>query len=159
MADFFSSLLNSKTGNSLYSTLSNKAGDALGSLDQPWRSAAGDLVNRIFPGFGGGAPDYRDNTYASLLQKKLSLSEGEKEFYVSYPHEGYVEAQTAERPAVQKKFDWRARLRPKAGGVSRFYSAIVKGNDQSGNPISTEELDYLMRSDLRKQRSGLATYS
>lgn len=148
MADFFGSLLNSKAGNSLYSTLSNKAGQALGGLDQPWRSAAGSIVNRIFPGFGGGAPDYRDNTYAGLLQQKLAYSEAEKEFYVGYPHEGFITEESKASvgiASVQKKYDWRARLRPKEGGVARFYSAIVGGKDAEGNDVSTEELDFLMR--------------
>lgn len=147
MADLFTSLLNSRTGNSLYSALSNKAGEAIGGLDQPWRSAAGGLVNNFFPGFGGGAPDYSDNTYAGLLRRRISQSENEKEQYVSYPHEGIADpvGPPIENAAVQEKYDWRARLRPKAGGVSRFYSAIINSKDPEGNPISTEELDYLMR--------------
>lgn len=140
MADIFNSLLNSRAGNSLYSTLSNKAGDALGSLDQPWRSAAGDLVNTILPGFGGGAPDYRDNTYASLLQEKLAKSRQEQA-YVNYPHEGIAGGPPGPAQAAQGKYDWRARLRPKEGGVARFYSAVIEDSD--GN--TTASYDYLLR--------------
>lgn len=141
MSDFFSSLINSRAGNALYSSLSNKAGEALNSLDQPWRSAAGSLVNSIFPGFGGGAPNYSDNTYAQFIKRKIAISEQEKEI-VNYPHEGLGVDPGGEQG---KTFDWRARLRPKNGGAARFYSPVVQGSDGQGNTITNQDLDYLMR--------------
>lgn len=152
MADFFSSLLNSRAGNSLYSKLSNKAGEALGSLDEPWRGAASSLVNNFFPGFGGGQPDFSDNTYAGQLRRRLLNSEQEKFGNESTNggiiSNGFEGSNTGNRAVTngQKKYDWRARLRPKNGGIERFYAPVINSRDQNGNPtFSTEDIDYLMR--------------
>lgn len=162
MSDFFSSLLNSRAGNSLYSKLSNKAGEALGGLDQPWRGAASSLVNGIFPGFGGGQPDFSDNTYAAQLRRNLLNAEQEKfgrfgsdangpsQFFDGIISSGFDQSQSGTAPqsttSSQKKYDWRARLRPKNGGIERFYAPIINSRDENGNPtFSTEDVDYLMR--------------
>lgn len=127
MAGIFS---NSKRA--LNSVLSNKAGQAIGGLDQPWRGSAQSLLDSVLPGFGGGTPDFSNNAYATAIKNKISQSSREIQDIVLNPQEG-IGAET--NPSLAKSFDWRARLRPKEGGKDIFYS----------NNVANGFADYLMR--------------
>lgn len=111
-----------RTGNALQKKLSQKAGNAISGLDEPWRSAARNLVDTALPGFGGGTPDLRDNTYANIIQGNLAQSFLEFENVVGAP--GVLTQITDE--GTSKSYDWRARLRPKAGGIDQFYAEAVE---------------------------------
>lgn len=131
-----------RSQNSLGSVLSNKAGDAIRSIDNPiLRNAAGNLLNRALPGFGGGIPDYTDNAYGVIITEKIAQSVAESQGIVAAPAQGVDPATgqplNAANEELTKAFDWRARLRPKKGGEELFYSANV-GEDGGFE-------DYLMR--------------
>jgi hypothetical protein len=136
-----------RSQNSLGSVLSNKAGDAIRSIDNPiLRNAAGNLLNRALPGFGGGVPDYTDNAYGAIIAEKIAQSVAETQGVVAAPFTTSIDASgTANNPnatstELSKKYDWRARLRPKKGGEETFYAAQIEGQDgDSGFE------DYLMR--------------
>lgn len=128
-----------KSKNSLGSTLSNRAGDAIRSIDNPiLRNAAGNLLNSALPGFGGGIPNYSDSSYAAVISEKIiqSIAEAQGSIANPFPTDEGV-ASTAE---LENSYDWRARLRPKKGGEEIFYAASIEDSD--GNTGFT---DYLMR--------------
>lgn len=114
--------------------LSQKAGDAITGLDEPWRSATRNLVDTALPGFGGGTPDLRDNTYANIVQGKLQ--ETFREFDQTLAEASVLSSYTSSK--TSKTYDWRARLRPKNGGIEQFYARAVEGG-------FTANEDYLMR--------------
>lgn len=116
----------------LNSVLNNRAGEAIGGLDQPWRSAAQNIVDTVLPGFGGGTPDLTDNSYATIINNRLAGSFNELEQVVLNQFEGIGGATNS---TLQKSFDWRARLRPKEGGKDLFY----------GKQAGAQSADYLMR--------------
>lgn len=119
-----------RSQNSLGSVLSNKAGDAIRSIENPiLRNAAGNLLNRALPGFGGGVPDYTDNSYGVLITEKIAQSVAESQGFIAAPAQGVDPATgqplNAANEELTKAFDWRARLRPKKGGEELFYSPNV----------------------------------
>jgi hypothetical protein len=74
------------------------------------------------PGFGGGIPDFTDNGYRNIVNARLSD--------IAQKTSNVIAAQntitTSEE--LSKGYDWRARLRPKAGGVEQFYSKHPEGD-------------------------------
>lgn len=118
--DKFTGALNSK--------LNNLAGDAMRNIDNPIaREGVQNLVDTFLPGFGGGTPDYRDaNAYKALVENYVTAN-AEQGILAS---EGIASSDKE----LQKKYDWRARLRPKEGGKERFYNAI-EGGDYLMRPI------------------------
>lgn len=136
-----------KSLNSLGSVLSNKAGDAIRGIDNPiLRNAAGNLLNTALPGFGGGIPNYTDNSYGAIINQKIAQSIAESQGTIAAPFTTTVDGSgnptnpTASTDVLSKTYDWRARLRPKKGGEEIFYGAQIEGQDgQSGFT------DYLMK--------------
>lgn len=109
---------------------SNKIGGAIGGIDDPLlRGAAGGLLQEILPGFGGGSGDFRDTAYNQLIQARIAQAQRE----LTYISQDQQAAQAGET-GVQKKYDWRARLRPKDGGADQFYQA-VPGEDALMRPL------------------------
>lgn len=99
------------------SRLNNAVGDRIGNIDNPLiRGGLQNLLDTAIPGLGGGTPDFRNNAFDSLIQKRVqvSFSEFEQEI-ASFPG-----LQTSE--TLRQSYDWRARLRPKNGGIDKFYS-------------------------------------
>jgi len=129
-----------KSKNSLGSVLSNRAGDAIRSIDNPiLRNAAGNLLNTALPGFGGGIPNYSDNSYGAVISEKIIQSIAEAQGTVANPFP--TDEQLATTDTLSKTYDWRARLRPKKGGEEIFYAASIQDNE--GNDAGSP--DYLMR--------------
>lgn len=98
--------------------LSNKAGKAVGSIRNPIaRAVAGNLLDSFLPGFGGGIPDLTDSAFRTALQKRVADIQAETvaaaQIQVSDPDGAGT--------AVINAYDWRARLRPKNGGIEQFY--------------------------------------
>lgn len=98
--------------------LSNKAGKAIGGINNPLlRGAAGRVLNSFLPGFGGGTPDLRDNAFRENINSRyneiLAGTAQAAQIQVSDPEDAGT--------ALGASYDWRARLRPKNGGVDQFY--------------------------------------
>lgn len=130
-----------KSQNSLGSILSNKAGEAISSINNPiLRQAAGNLLNTALPGFGGGIPDYSNNSYSALISRQIGDAIAETQGSIAAPFTTAVDSSgnatnpNATNASLEKSYDWRARLRPKKGGEDTFYGTNVEGFD-----------DYLMR--------------
>ena len=121
-----------KSQNSLGGILGNRAGASIGSINDPiLRNAA----NNLYDSAGlGGITDYTDNSYAGIIEGKIAESLAETQGTIARP------AATASSDTLNKKFDWRARLRPKKGGADTFYAGNVGKKD--GTPGFT---DYLMK--------------
>ncbi len=105
----------SSVARTVESKLSNQVGRGLSSIRNPiLRSGLGSIVNNFLPGFGGGIPDFTDNGYRNIVNKRLSD--------IAQKTSNVIAAQntitTSEE--LSKGYDWRARLRPKAGGVEQF---------------------------------------
>ena len=112
------------------SFLNNKAATALGGIANPaLRSVAGGLLNSVLPGFGGGIPDYRETAYSNLIDKRQQAINGQLTNFISIYKDSSNEALTS-------SYDWRARLRPKNGGMNQFYSELKGDNDFLLRPIA-----------------------
>lgn len=126
----FENFFRSRAARAAVSYINNEIGDIVGDIDDPTlRNAAQNLLDTAIPGLGGGTPDYRDNVFEAIIGEKLSQSILEKQRQIDQQ----VITQTSE--TLEKKFDWRARLRPKDGGKEDFYAQSVKNGFD----------DYLMR--------------
>lgn len=114
--------------NALNSKLNNKAADLIGGISNPIaREGVQNLLDTALPGFGGGTPDYRNkNAYSALVENYIT----------SNAEQGILSSQSniTSDEHLQKKHDWRARLRPKNGGAEQFYNAI-EGGDYLMRPI------------------------
>ena len=83
-----------KSQNSLGSILSNRAGEAISGIENPiLRQAAGNLLNTALPGFGGGVPDYSDNSYAATINRKIADSIAEVQGTIADPFTSAVDSQ------------------------------------------------------------------
>lgn len=112
--------------------LEGKIGSELRNIDNPLlRGAAGDLLKTVFPSFGGA--DYTNNSYENMLRKAILKKQAEagNEAALSILQAAEGNGATPGDTLAQK-YDWRARLRPKAGGADKFYAKL--GDD-----------DYLMK--------------
>lgn len=106
-----------QTVRSIDSLLSNKAGQALGGIDNPvLRNAAGSLVNAFLPGLAGGPYSYNDTVYANTVNNRIAEIQQQTGLV------GDVAVYTDASSELSDSYDWRARLRPKNGGIKRFYS-------------------------------------
>lgn len=105
------------------SFLSNQVGKGLQRVKNPiLRSGLGTVINNFLPGFGGGIPDFSDNSYRELVNKRLENLAAESNTIIS--------AQEVSNASTKLKdgYDWRARLRPKAGGIDQFYGTVANGD-------------------------------
>jgi hypothetical protein len=110
----------------LVSKVNNVAGGAIGKIKNPiLRGAAGNLLDGIFPGLGGGTPDFAD----SVFRENFKNNE-EKVLNAATDQVGGIQITKplARNGALSGSYDWRARLRPKAGGVERFYGQLDSGD-------------------------------
>lgn len=103
--------------------LSNQVGKGLSRVKNPiLRSGLGTVINNFLPGFGGGIPDFSDNSYRELVQNRLENLAQESNTIIAAQEVSNVSSK------LQQGYDWRARLRPKAGGVDQFYGALAGGD-------------------------------
>jgi hypothetical protein len=70
----------------------------------------------VLPGFGGGSADFRDTSFNTLIRNRLIQAQSELA-EIDQP------LNLSDEDGVQKKYDWRARLRPKDGGADTFYQS------------------------------------
>ena len=108
----------------LKSKLNNFAGGAIGKIKNPiLRGAASNLLDGIFPGLGGGTPNFLD----SVFREKLRENEAAL-LNAATDQVGGIQITKPLGGGLKDSYDWRARLRPKAGGVERFYGQIDSGD-------------------------------
>ena len=101
----------------LVSKVNNVAGGAIGKIKNPLlRGAASSLIDNLLPGFGGGTPDLTDNAFRTAISDRVNTLVENTDLA------GTVQVYTNDAGELSNTFDWRARLRPKNGGMSRFYS-------------------------------------
>jgi hypothetical protein len=106
------------TQNALRSKTSNLIGGAVGNIKNPLlRGAAGQLLDGIFPGLGGGTPDYTDNVFRQAAKDRITTV-----IAATNDIAANVQVFSTASDTMSQNFDWRARLRPKNGGVRQFYS-------------------------------------
>ncbi len=100
------------------SRLNNEVGQRVGGINNPLiRGGLQNLLDTAIPGLGGGTPDFRNNAFDSLIQRRLAISFGEFEQSIA---DASFSVQQSE--LLGESYDWRARLRPKNGGLTKFYS-------------------------------------
>ena len=100
--------------------LNNKIGKEMGKLDP----RVSGLVGSIFPGLGGGIENYQDNAFLSAIRNS---SEALRDQVASA---GAATVSDGKGRGVES-YDWRARLRPKNGGIEAFYGK----NDPDGTNV------------------------
>jgi hypothetical protein len=85
--------------------------------DGPLKNALGGFVGTAFPGALGTIPDMRDNVFSGQIQGKIQASQQEQREQIQRSYKPVTDN-------LSEKRDWRARLRPKAGGEDQFYSRL-----------------------------------
>ena len=104
--------------------LSNQVGKGLSQVKNPiLRSGLGTVINNFLPGFGGGIPDFTDNSYAKIVDDRLAEIANQSNTVIA-AQENFQSTSDL----LSKGYDWRARLRPKAGGLEQFYGNVDKGD-------------------------------
>jgi hypothetical protein len=118
----------------LVSRVEGFAGQALGKINNPiLRGAAGQLLDGIFPGFGGGTPNFGDSVFKERFNNRV-----EETVQAATDQAATIQVNTirAKDGSLVEPFDWRARLRPKNGGIDRFYGRLDSADDNA---------DYLLK--------------
>lgn len=101
----------------LVSKVNNVAGGAVNKIKNPLlRGAAGQLIDNLLPGFGGGTPDFTNNAF------KEAVGERVKTLLTATEQAAKIQIKTTDAGELGGTYDWRARLRPKDGGRDKFYS-------------------------------------
>ena len=85
--------------------------------DGPLKNALGTFVGTAFPGALGSIPDMRDNVFASQIAGRVQQAQQELQDEI-------LRSYTPVTENLSESRDWRARLRPKAGGADQFYSRL-----------------------------------
>lgn len=102
----------------LVSKINNAAGGAVNKIKNPLlRGAAGQLIDNLLPGFGGGTPDFTDNAFREAVKERV-----EKQLLTATEQVGTIQIKTTDAGKLGETYDWRARLRPKNGGIEQFYN-------------------------------------
>jgi hypothetical protein len=118
----------------LVSRVEGFAGQALGKINNPiLRGAAGQLLDNLLPGFGGGTPNFGDSVFRETFNNRV-----EETVQAATEQAATIQVNTirAKDGSLVEPFDWRARLRPKNGGIDRFYGRL---DNADGNT------DYLLK--------------
>jgi len=98
--------------------LTKKAGKAVSKLDPRLQG----IVNSFFPGIAGGIENYSDN---SFINTRATSSQRLAD---AVAQAGLIKAETqSDNTTLNKSYDWRARLRPKAAGADIIYQADNNG--------------------------------
>lgn len=125
------SLFNS-TQRAIDGFLNRKASSALNSIKSPLiRGVAGDFLNSLVPGLGGGIPDFRESAYADVVNERLAASDRQFANVIAV----YRDSTSSENALAGNSYDWRARIRPKNGGASQFYQDAMGVPDSLLRPI------------------------
>lgn len=124
--------LKSRALRTIDSAVNNQIGRVVSDIDNPiLRQGAQNFLDTLFPGLGGGTPDLRDNAFAELVTAKQAASLTEQQLIIN------ERQKTKDSGVLSDSYDWRARLRPKNGGIEQFYADIGRAD---GGVV-----DYLMR--------------
>ena len=116
----------------LVSKVNNIAGGAIGKIKNPLlRGAAGQLLDGILPGFGGGTPDFSESVFRERFN---DLVENTVQAATDQVATIQINQAANNRGELTNSFDWRARLRPKNGGVKKFYGEL-NGGDHLLRPL------------------------
>lgn len=116
----------------LVSRVQGFAGEALGKIKNPiLGAAAGQLLDGILPGFGGGTPDFSESVFKENFNKKVETVVQKATEQVATIQVNNVRDSTN---PLTDSYDWRARLRPKSGGVKKFYGEL-EGGDHLLRPL------------------------
>ena len=110
----------------LVSRVNNIAGGAVGKIKNPiLRGAAGQLLDGLLPGFGGGTPNFAESVFKENFNEKI-----ENTVKKATEQVGQIQVNNVlGKPNIlTDSFDWRARLRPKSGGVKKFYGELDSGD-------------------------------
>ena len=114
----------------LVSKINNVAGGAVSKIKNPLlRGAAGQLIDNLLPGFGGGTPDFTNNAFKEAVGDRV------KQLLKSTEQAASIQIKTTDAGVLGESYDWRARLRPKNGGVSKFYSKAGIANNYLLEPL------------------------
>jgi len=110
----------------LSKTLSELAKDKIGGIPEPFRSGANDILTEAFPGLGPFSSASASN-FGNRPTSALDRAGFENEIsQFVLPDESTV----GDNNSLEKSYDWRARLRPKNGGVAQLYrGAKLAGTD------------------------------
>ena len=110
----------------LVSRVNNIAGGAVGKIKNPiLRGAAGQLLDGLLPGFGGGTPNFAESVFKENFNEKI-----ENTVKKATEQVGQIQVNNVlgKENILTDSFDWRARLRPKSGGVKKFYGELDSGD-------------------------------
>lgn len=111
----------------LVSRVNNFAGGAVGKIKNPiLRGAAGQLLDGILPGFGGGTPNFAESVFKENFDAKI-----ENVVQKATEQVGKIQVNNvldSKKNLLTNSYDWRARLRPKSGGVNKFYGQLANGD-------------------------------
>ena len=111
---------------SIGSWLSNKATEAINKIDNPIvRSGVGSIVNALDPRILGAGRINDGNIFGAAYDRRAT----------DLFNELNQAASPNTRVGTTESYDWRARLRPKRGGQSRFYAAQEGMSDYLMRPI------------------------
>jgi len=110
----------------LVSRVNNIAGGAVGRIKNPiLRGAAGQLLDGILPGFGGGTPDFGESVFRERFNELVDSTVVKASEQAATIQVNNIRDKTG---ILSNSFDWRARLRPKSGGVKKFYGEFDGGD-------------------------------
>jgi len=120
------------TQGALRSAAQNKIGGAISRIGNPiLRGAAGQLLDNLLPGLGGSTPGF-DNAFRDQFNNIT-----EKVVQQATDQAATIQVQTIRdtEGTLSTSYDWRARLRPKNGGINRFYSQVGVDGDYLLRPL------------------------
>ena len=107
----------SGTQNALKGKANNVIGKTIGNIKSPLlRGAAGQLLDGLFPGLGGGTPDFTDNVFRQAAQDRIKTV-----IAATNDIAANVQVISTASDNMSQNFDWRATLRPKKCGKWIFY--------------------------------------
>lgn len=121
------------TQGALKSAAQNKIGGAISRIRNPILGrAASQLLDGLLPGLGGGTPDLADSAFRDAFNNRvenIAILATEQATGIQ------VQSMNDITGSLSGSYDWRARLRPKNGGIDRFYNDIGLDGDYLLRPL------------------------
>lgn len=120
------------TQGALRSAAQNKIGGAISRIGNPiLRGTAGQLLDNLLPGLAGSTPGF-DNAFRDQFNNLT-----EKVVQTASDQASTIQVQTIRdtQGTLSTSYDWRARLRPKNGGIRTFYSQVGVDGDYLLRPL------------------------
>ena len=127
----FGAFTGSRTANAIDQSVTRFVGGQVNDIKNPiLRNLAGSLVDGVL---GTNNDNFANSGYSNIMANKTAQARAELNNIVTGSD---LSNRTTQE--LQDKFDWRARLRPKKGGESTFYSKMI---DSAG----ISDADYLLK--------------